>query len=338
MDRFDTDTPLHDDDRDLALARALDAQASGRPSEAVGADSLGAVLATRRAALDAPAPDADRVAALRARVMAATEEARAARIAADRAPARHAAPRRTATRRFAGALAALGLLVAVGLVVRNAMPVAPRPLGVAEGAAPVRVVLPGGDGTVVLDPGARLDRIASDDPSAVRVRLTGSATFDITHRPERRFEVEAAGATVAVLGTRFRVDAADGGATVVLERGRVRLSNASGAAVTLAPGQTATATAAAVTPASDADGIVADLGTTLTFRRTSARAVADALGARIGVVVRLPPDVAAETVTGTLSIGPDTVVRVPLDAFGDVLGGRFVQDGGGAAYRFERSR
>ena len=335
MDRFDTDAPLPDDDRDLALARALDAR-----SPAAAADPLGAVLAPHRAALDAPAPAADRATALRARVMTATQSTR--RAPADRAPERHAASRRTATRRFAGALAALCLLVAVGVVVRNALPAAPRPLGVAEGSAPVRVVLPGGEGTVRLEPGARLDRIAADEATTVRVRLTGAATFDITHRPERRFEVEAAGATVAVLGTRFRVDAADGGATVVLERGSVRLSNASGAAVTLAPGETATATPDAVTVFAPADAIVF-LPTALTFRRTSARAVADALGARLGVVVRLPPDVAAETVTGTLALGADSAAtaaaaQAPLDAFGDVLGGRFVRDGGGAAYRFERHR
>ncbi len=339
MDRFEPDL-LPDDDRDLALARSLDAAPGGAApagapagSQAVekARDPLARALASDRAARDAaPAPSPARVAALRARVLAATAEA----TPSPRTDRAARPPSRTRRRAFVTTLAVLvPLAVAAALL----WPRAPETALLASaGRGSVAFDLADGNGRVVLAPGSRLDALPSSD-GVVRVRLTGDARFDVTHRPARRFEVEAGGATVAVLGTRFRVGtSADGRVAVVLERGSVRLSSADGDAVTLAPGETATATATAVTAPEPADVIVAETDTDLAFRRSPARAVADALAARFGVVVRLPEDVADEAVTGTLVLGdtPDAA----LDAFGEVLGGRFVSDGGGRAYRFERSR
>ncbi len=79
------------------------------------------------------------------------------------------------------------------------------------------------DGTVVTatSPDARLEPVEVM-PNAVTVRLeAGAAHFDVTHREDRRFCVEARGVAVTVLGTAFTVQIVGGGVHVKVERGRV---------------------------------------------------------------------------------------------------------------------
>jgi len=52
----------------------------------------------------------------------------------------------------------------------------------------------------------------------------GAARFDVAHRPERTFRVQAGLVLVEVLGTRFRVERRGAGTVVSVERGRVRVS------------------------------------------------------------------------------------------------------------------
>jgi transmembrane sensor len=53
---------------------------------------------------------------------------------------------------------------------------------------------------------------------------SGAARFDVAHRPERMFRVQAGLVGVEVLGTRFRVERRGERALVAVERGRVRVS------------------------------------------------------------------------------------------------------------------
>lgn len=323
----DADLWLGDDDRDLALARTLDTSGALRAG-----DRFEAALGSLRS-MDVPA-DSARVDALRARVLAATTPADEAPGRADRSAVRHARP---GTRRLPvvlGAVFGVFALVAVAWWIGVARPSAPALIAEAPAGKAVTATLPGDNGTAVLDGGSRLASVETDGADAT-VRLDGVATFDVAHRPERHFAVTTPAGTVTVLGTRFRVVATDRATTVVLERGSVRLSTASGETATLVPGQTATLRDGRITPPAPADGVVAETDAGLSFRRTSARAVADVLAARTGLVVRLPADVAAETVSGSLALGDD---RAALDAFADVLGGRFVADGSDRAVRFERTR
>lgn len=319
---------LGDDDRDLALARTLDASGALRAG-----DRFEAALGSLRA-MDVPA-DAARADMLRARVLAATAASDATPGRADRAPAQHARAR--SRRRPVVFGAVLGILALVGVAwwMGGSSSSAPELIAEASAGRPVTAALPGDNGTAVLAAGARLASVETDGADAT-VRLDGAATFDVAHRPERRFAVTTPAGTVTVLGTRFRVVATDTATTVVLERGSVRLSTGSGETATLVPGQTATLRDGRITPPAAADGVVAETDATLSFRRTPARAVADALAARTGLVVRLPADVATETVSGSLALGGDA--RAALDAFADVLGGRFVADGSDRAVRFERTR
>jgi transmembrane sensor len=54
--------------------------------------------------------------------------------------------------------------------------------------------------------------------------LRGSARFDVTHDPARRFRVYAGGVVVQVLGTAFEITRATSGAHVAVTRGRVAVS------------------------------------------------------------------------------------------------------------------
>ena len=337
MDPRATDDPsddrdrLPDDDRDLALARTLDASGALRAG-----DPFESALDTLRA--PASRIDPARADALRARVLAATApddaSARPAPAWPDRAPAQRARP--SIRRRGIAVVATAALLALVAGVwwMGRDRPAAPALIAEATSDQPVTATLPGGNGTAVLDGGARLSAVETRGADAT-VRLDGAATFDVTHRPERRFAVATPAGTVAVLGTRFRVEASATATTVTLERGSVELSTPTGETARLVPGQTATLRDGRISTPAPADGVVAETDGALAFRRTSARAVADALAARTGLVVRLPADVADETVSGTLALGED---RAALDAFADVLGGRFVPDGSERAVRFERTR
>lgn len=52
----------------------------------------------------------------------------------------------------------------------------------------------------------------------------GAARFDVTHRPERAFRIQAGLVGVEVIGTRFRVERRGERAFVAVERGRVRVA------------------------------------------------------------------------------------------------------------------
>jgi len=70
-------------------------------------------------------------------------------------------------------------------------------------------------------------RLVSDTKGEVRVELErGSATFEVSKRPDRRFVVHADGVEVRVVGTRFTVTRDSQGVTVSVERGIVEVARA----------------------------------------------------------------------------------------------------------------
>ncbi len=182
------DAYLSDDDLDLALARAVE-------RGGVGADPLLARLAPLRAGPRLAEP---RVAALWAAIEAQTLPVPARPLGrADRAPAAPGSRRRLrwAT---AGAFASLALLAAVAVLTlrpaREGLDVA-----VASGAAPQTVRLADGS-AITVRAGSHLTQ-TTDEAGLVRFDLDGEARFDVTHNPQRRFEVATPGGMVSVLGT-----------------------------------------------------------------------------------------------------------------------------------------
>lgn len=93
---------------------------------------------------------------------------------------------------------------------------------------------------VWLKPGAELSVARKYGRRARRVKLDGSAYFEVTHNAKAPFTVSAWNdISVRVLGTAFCIDADSLGTEVVLERGSVRVENKSGDRAMLLPGQSA---------------------------------------------------------------------------------------------------
>ena len=297
--------PLPDDDRDLRLARRLDAGAA--PD---GTDPLHDVL--RAARPEASAVGADVSDRLWAGVAGRIQAGRPV----DRAPLRLVRVRRWAV--------AAGAVLAVGLAVWSLAVRGPDVVAVAEAEV---VTWTASDGSAVaLRPNSRLVRLG-----ARAYELDGEAFFAVA-RDERPFTVEAGPGTVRVLGTRFDVSTWDGRTEVFVEEGRVEVSAAASALV-LAAGEAAAATAAGVAPVPDAtaDAVLDWRRGQAAFRSETAQRVADEIGRHFGVTVTVPADLARRRVSGVIDL--ETAPQA-LGALGRILGGRF--EGADGRYRFVR--
>jgi ferric-dicitrate binding protein FerR (iron transport regulator) len=104
-------------------------------------------------------------------------------------------------------------------------------------------------GTVTLGPGARLGlRADASDRDGVAVSLeAGSIACDLPTQPHG-FTVATAQVRIAVVGTRFRVEATAGDSRIAVDEGRVRLRSSATEAL-LSAGELARITATAITRA-----------------------------------------------------------------------------------------
>jgi transmembrane sensor len=82
------------------------------------------------------------------------------------------------------------------------------------------------DGSRILieTPDTQITKQRESSTEVVFELRSGAAGFDIAHRPERRFRVQAGPVEVEVIGTRFRVERRGEHTLVAVERGRVRVS------------------------------------------------------------------------------------------------------------------
>lgn len=296
--------PRPDSDRDLRLARRLDA---GEAPD--GTDALHDALRAARP----EAPPLETGASERLWAGIASQMDRPARPAAqDRAPLRLAPKRHVRTVRWTAA--ALVLLAAgAGLWTLQ------QDRDVVAGAAAVTWQAPDGS-TVTLRPHSRLVRLG-----ARAYRLDGEALFAVAHDPAHPFTVAADVATVRVLGTRFDVSTWGAQTDVFVAEGRVEVRGVA-SAVMLTAGQAATARAGAVArvAAPDADAALDWTRGEAVFERETVRRVADEVAQHFGVRVAVPPDVGRLTVSGVLRLDG---AAAALDGLGRILGGRFVADG-----------
>jgi ferric-dicitrate binding protein FerR (iron transport regulator) len=252
---------------------------------------------------------------------------------ADRSPRSARRPDReplpSAARSTVGrAVVGLALLLVMGVVVWWAWPEPTTGLVAESGSATTTYETPAGD-VVRLRPHSQLYRAS---PEAARFRLEGEALFEVTPRADASFAVEADGAVVRVLGTRFTVQTWTPRPTVFLDEGRVQLrSVATGDTAALRPGETGTlAEDGTITVRSaSADAYVDWLDGRLTFDSQPAATVAAELEQHYDIRLRLPDSIATQTLTGRLLL--DDRSRT-LDDFGRVLGGRFESANG--TYRF----
>ncbi len=121
----------------------------------------------------------------------------------------------------------LTVLLAFGLSWRARARV--RDAGSVASVSQQQVRFSDGSSVHLLVPDAALD-IGAASPSAVEVTLrSGSAEFEITPNPARRFIVHAGAADVSVLGTHFRVTREAARVRVEVSHGRVSVTYAGGA-------------------------------------------------------------------------------------------------------------
>jgi len=318
--------PSHSD-RDEALARRIgQLREEGRPLDAdseLADDPLGRALLTL-ADEAAPAVPPERSERIWRRIAAQMH-----RHAADRAPQRRPQVRRLHWRR---ALVVAVVLLAAGLgwwlyAGKESTPV----LVAAAEATPEVYTVPDGS-QITLRPHSQLYQVVASE-NILRYRLEGEAFFDVVHRPERRFQVEAGAVRVTVLGTRFDVRTW-GGVEVFLETGRLQVEGPRGQRQVLTGGQRSRLTADGhLTPPepAPATAYLDWLQGRLTFAQEPAAQVAAELAHHFGARLTLPEPYASQTLSGTLTL--DSLPQV-LQDLGRVLGGRFVEVAP-KHYRFE---
>ncbi|MCR5879461.1 FecR family protein [Phenylobacterium sp. J367] len=141
-----------------------------------------------------------------------------------------------------------------------------------------------------------------------RVSLTrGEAFFEVAHDASRPFVVEADGARIRALGTKFDVRRENGAVNVTLLQGAVRVSPASGAQpVVLAPNQQAVVQRSGPIRTAAADAARTTSWTTgrLMFRQTPlASAIAEVNRYSDREVVLSDPALGARTVSGFFDVG-----------------------------------
>ena len=170
---------------------------------------------------------------------------------------------------------------------------------------------------VAMDVGTELRVDYSGGLRRVRL-LAGAAYFDVAADPQRPFLVQAGAGTARVLGTAFEVERLDGAMRVAVERGRVRVEAADGAAVALAPAQSVEASGGGLGPvhALAPSQVAAWRHGRLLFDGQPLSEVARALSRRGAWTVQADPAVAALPVTLTVRL--DDVANA-LAALPDVL-------------------
>lgn len=105
---------------------------------------------------------------------------------------------------------------------------------------------------VTLAPGATVSLRPHRFKSSRQIEMTGKVFFEVRRDERHPFEINAEGAFVRVLGTRFQVDRTEASTTVSVVSGKVLFSSGtreSDAGLVLAGGMTATLAEGSVTPA-----------------------------------------------------------------------------------------
>ncbi len=191
-----------------------------------------------------------------------------------------------------------------------------------------RVLLP--DGSVAHLNGPATLQFEDGESFARSVALTGSAFFDIMHKPDQ-FSVQTGEAVARVLGTRFGVRSMNGLTQIILESGRLEVASITKTpqSVVLVPGQMTSVAQGATTPTSPVKVSIEDqLGWTgfIFFRETPLRKAAVLLSSSRSVRVEVDPSLVNEMVTGTFE--PDMTVEEILNALALTLNARILSEAG----------
>jgi transmembrane sensor len=166
---------------------------------------------------------------MRSQIEQAIDEAFVERVWSGVGPRREAQARSRRRWRVGSAVAVMAL--AAGLGWSRYSP--EHPLHLTSGAAVVAIAAPGvalDDGSQIdLTPGAAFDVTRNTSNAFEGSLRSGVGTFDVVPNGPRRWVIDCGLATVEVIGTRFRIEAASDHVNVHVDRGHVRVRSASGA-------------------------------------------------------------------------------------------------------------
>jgi transmembrane sensor len=233
----------------------------------------------------------------------------------DRGPLRPVRSSMRLLRRTLAAAAVVALLV-VGRQWISPEPTADLPSWAAAASWDVASLPDGSE--VRIAPGTTLTWLSEEGDGERRVRLEGSAFFDVTAGPDP-FRVETGEALTTVLGTSFGVRT-EGGTEVTLVSGRVSLARLDGQALILEPGQQGWMTEGMTLPEIRTVELGEALSWTelLIFRDTPMAEVARQLSQAFDVTITLHDSLKETPLTGTFESERGT--KAILDIIGAALG------------------
>jgi transmembrane sensor len=183
---------------------------------------------------------------------------------------------------------------------------------------------------VVLRDGSRV-RLNTDSKLQVRFGLQerrvilakGEAFFEAAHDPTKPFIVEADGARVRAIGTKFDVRRQAGGVQVTLVEGRVQVGRSKTPnEATLLPNQQLTVTPQRVTAATPIDGLQAASWTTgrLVFRDVPLSAAIEEVNRYTNrkIVLEAPAEMAGRPISGSFDPGDSKAFVLAATTFFDL--------------------
>lgn len=207
--------------------------------------------------------------------------------------------------------------------------------------------------TLIADAGTSITTVTLQDGSNVTLRpnsqlyknenseqrlsysLSGEALFEVTHNPDREFQVETSEGRVRVLGTTFNLSERNSETKVHLIEGRVAFETVDlNQSVTLTAGEGATIQNLQISEPFQFVEINVTSWTQnrLTFRERSAGSIADELEFHFEIEIEMEESIRSEILGGSITLEDREQSLKDLEV---VLGGNFVQDDENR-YRFQQ--
>jgi transmembrane sensor len=216
------------------------------------------------------------------------------------------------------------------LVTRGTRTVEPTLASVSTGTGESRKISLHDGSVITLGPRSRLQY--SETPQSVKTILTGMAGFSIIHNEKRQFSVAVGNARVVDLGTEFAIQSyeRDSASLVFVRSGKIGITSAGHAGVTLGPEQGAAllrngSIARADELASQISNYEAELEGKLSFERRSIESIAQTLSNWYGVNV-IVADSALRARRITAMFQKPTLTGV-LDVIAETTGAKYTISG-----------
>ncbi|MDZ7756723.1 FecR family protein [Rhodohalobacter sp.] len=177
---------------------------------------------------------------------------------------------------------------------------------------------------VTLRPNSQLYQNEISDQQ-ISYSLSGEALFEVSHNPNREFQVETAEGRVRVLGTTFNLSERNSETSVYLIEGRVAFETLDlNQSVTLSPGEGATIQDMKLSESFrfEETNVTSWTQNRLTFSERPAGSIADELEFHFGIEIEMGESMRSEILGGSITLEDREQSLNDLEV---VLGGTFVQ-------------